>query len=104
MAFQVRLTKAALIDFEEILSYSWAMFPDSAERFGNALLDHLEILKKFPYIGSRVSGRPGIRQLAHTPITIYYRVHEDSESIAILHFWHGARQKPPRREKDSKAQ
>ena len=37
MDFQIRITKAALADFEEILAYSWAHFPESAESFGNAL-------------------------------------------------------------------
>jgi len=54
--FQVRITEAALADLEEILAYSWANFPATAERFGNALLDHIELLKSFPYIGSPIAG------------------------------------------------
>lgn len=95
MDFQIRITKTALADFEEILAYSWANFPESAERFGNALLNHLDLLKNFPHIGSRVAGRPGVRQLAHTPILIYYRVRQKPAIIEVLHFWHGSRPKPP---------
>jgi plasmid stabilization system protein ParE len=65
--FQIRITEAALADFEGILAYSWANFPVTAERFGNAILNHVELLKSFPYIGSPVDGRPGVRQLVHTP-------------------------------------
>ena len=72
MDFQVRITEAALTDFEEILAYSWANFPATAERFGHAILNHVDLLKSFPYIGSPVDGRPGVRQLVHTPILIYY--------------------------------
>ena len=90
-----RITEAALADFQEILAYSWANFPDSAERFGNAILNHLDILKSFPYIGSPVASHPVVRQLAHTPILIYYRIHEGPGFVEIPHFWHGSRQKPP---------
>ncbi len=57
MDFQIRITEAALADFEGLLAYSWANFPASAERFGNAILNHIELLKSFPYIGSRVGSR-----------------------------------------------
>ena len=39
--FQIRITEAALADFEEILAYAWANFPATAERFGSAILNHL---------------------------------------------------------------
>lgn len=91
MDFTVRISEAALTDFEEILVYSWANFPDSAERFGNALLNHVELLARFPYIGGPVESRPEVRQLVHTPIVIYYRVDEDRSLVEILHFWHAAR-------------
>jgi plasmid stabilization system protein ParE len=65
--FQIRITEAALADLEDILAYSWAKFPAIAERFGNAILNHVDLLKIFPYIGSPVAGRPGVRQLVHTP-------------------------------------
>ena len=94
MDFQIRITKAALADLEGILAYSWANFPATAERFGNAILNHLDLLRSFPYIGSPVAGRPGVRQLAHTPILIYYHVNEAPNFVEILHFWHSSRQAP----------
>ena len=92
MDFQIRITEAALADFEEILAYSWVNFPASAERFGNAILNHIELLKSFPCIGSLVKGRPGVRQLVHTPILIYYRVNESPNFVEILHLQHGSRE------------
>jgi plasmid stabilization system protein ParE len=56
--FQVRISEAALADFEEILAYSWANFPNSAERLGNAILNHVDLLKSFPYIGAPLAGHP----------------------------------------------
>src|SRR6266536_38471 len=45
VGFQIRFTEAALVDLEEILSYSWANFPSTSEQFGTALLNHLDVLK-----------------------------------------------------------
>ena len=92
MDFQIRITEAALADLEGIIAYSWANFPATAERFGNAILNHIELLRSFPYIGSRVKGRPGVRQLVHTPIMIYYRVNLSPNFVEILHFQHASRE------------
>jgi len=92
--FQIRITEAALADFEEIFEYSWTNLPGSAERFGNAILNHVNLLKSFPFIGSPVAGYEGVRQLVHTPILIYYRVNEGPNFVEILHFWHGSRRSP----------
>ena len=63
MDFHVRISAPALIDFEDILEYSSANFPANAERFGYAILDHVDLLRTFPYMGSPVAGRFGVRQL-----------------------------------------
>ena len=70
MDFQVRISETALADFRDILEYSWLNFPASAEAFGNALLNHIELLNRFPYIGSPVAGRPGVRQLVHAHLDL----------------------------------
>lgn len=95
MDFQIRITVPALADFENILTYSWANYPASAEQFGNAILNHIEILRRFPYIGSPVEKRAGVRQLVHTPILIYYRVNERKRFVEILHFRHYAQDESP---------
>ena len=92
MDFQIRITEAALADLEGILAYSWATFPARAERFGDAILNHIELLKSFPYVGSPVRGRSGVRQLVHTPILIYYRVSEYPNFVEILHLQHSSRE------------
>jgi plasmid stabilization system protein ParE len=91
--FQVRISQATLADFAEILNYSWVNFPNAAERFGSTLLNHVDLLKRFPYIGSPIEGRAGVRQLVHTPILIYYRVDDVRNLVEILHFWHGSRRR-----------
>ena len=94
MDFKIRITEEALADFEEILDYSWANFPSAAERFGNALLNHVELLLRFPRLGAPVPRRRGIRIILHTPVRIYYRLHEERKLVEILHFWHGSRRNP----------
>ena len=91
MDFQIRITESALADFEGILTYSWDNFSAIAERFGNAILNHVDLLKTLPYIGSPVDGRDGVRLLVHTPILIYYWVNEALNFVEVLHFWHGSR-------------
>lgn len=58
MDFKVRISEAALTDFEEIPTYSWANFPDTAERFGNGPLNHVELLATFRGTQLVASERP----------------------------------------------
>jgi plasmid stabilization system protein ParE len=89
--FKIRITEAALADFEDILAYSWDNFPAAAERFGKAILNHVDLLRRFPYIGSPVDGRENVRLLVYTPIVIYYRISDARNVVEVLHFWHGSR-------------
>jgi plasmid stabilization system protein ParE len=94
MAFKILYTEEALSDLEATFDYIRADNPAAAGRFGNALLNHVELLANFPHIGSPVDQRPGVRKILHTPIRIYYRIDEERGAVEILHFWHGARQEP----------
>lgn len=94
MAHKVFFTEDALVDLEGILDYIRADNPAAAERFGTSLLNHIDLLRNFPRIGIPLSGRPGVRKILHSPVRIYYRLHENRELVEILHFWHSAR-KPP---------
>jgi toxin ParE1/3/4 len=94
VAYKILFTQDALADLERILDYIRADNPGAAERFGNALLDHVEILKTFPKMGVLVRKRSGVRKILHSPIRIYYRFHEDQGLVEILRFWHGARKEP----------
>ena len=58
------------------------------------LLNHVDLLAAFPHIGSPVKRRAGIRKIVHTPVRVYYQIHEGRRCIEILHFWHVARQEP----------
>ena len=70
MDCQVRISEAALADLEKILAYSWANFSATTEHFGNSILNHVDLLRTLPWLGSQVAGRSGVPQLVYTPIVI----------------------------------
>lgn len=75
------------------MAFAWANYSEQAEMFGTALLNHIEILSKFPHIGSPVRERQGVRQLVHTPFLILYAIDEGKKSVEVLHFWHLSRRR-----------
>jgi toxin ParE1/3/4 len=89
--YKILLSDDALRDLDETLEFIREDKSAAAERFGNALLNHVDLLASFPYIGAPVARRPGVRKLLHTPIRIYYRLDEDRKIVEVLHFWHGSR-------------
>lgn len=70
---------------------------EAASRFSNSLLDHIELLTRFPRMGGLIPKRTRVRKLIHSPYLIYYEVDEERRMIKILHIRHGSR-KPPRHE------
>ena len=94
MDFQVLYTEPALVELEEVMRWSWLNHPGTSERFANALLNHVDLLKDFPYLGAPVHGCPGVRRLQHSQLHIYYRVVLEPRRVEILHFWHSARRDP----------
>jgi plasmid stabilization system protein ParE len=47
------------------------------------LLDHIELLARFPRMGSAIQKRPRVRKLVHSPFLIYYRMDDDKRMIAF---------------------
>ena len=73
MDYRVVYTQKALRDLEEIVGHIAA--DDShyyASRFGNSLLDHVDLLSRFPD-GSTIPRRKGVRKIVHSPMLIYYQ-------------------------------
>lgn len=88
MDYRLFYTQKALNDLAEIIGHIAEDDSEAASRFGTSLLDHVELLARFP----------NVRKLVHSPIVIYYRIHERKGTVEILHFRHSAR-KPPRSER-----
>ena len=94
MVFKILFAEDALADLESLLDFIRADNPVAAERFGTALLNHVELLRDFPRLGAVVPKRKGVRKLVHSPVRVYYRLNENSALIEVLHFWHASRRKP----------
>jgi plasmid stabilization system protein ParE len=93
--YRLFYTHRALNDLAETLGHIAEDDPDAASRFGASLLDHVDLLSRFPRMGGAVRKRSRVRKLLHSPMLVYYQVDEDKRVIEILHFRHGAR-KPPK--------
>jgi len=94
MDFQVLYTEPELADLEEVMRWPWENHPGTSERFANALLNHVDLLKDLPYLGAPVRRYHGVRRLQHSPLLVYYRGVLESRRVEILHLWHSSRRDP----------
>ena len=96
MDYRLVFTKRALSDLNQVIGRIADVDHDIdvAFHFGSALLDHVDLLTRFPRMAPVIRTRSRIRKLVHSPIVVYYRVHDVKQLVEILHFRHGAR-KPP---------
>lgn len=95
MDYQVLFTQRALRDLAGLIGYIAEDDAESASRFGNTLLDHVDLLGRFPRMGGMIGKRSRVRKLVHSPVLVYYRADEDKRIVEVLHFRHGSR-KPPK--------
>ena len=58
MDFQVFYTEPALADLEEVMHWSWQNYPGTTERFADGLLNHVDLLRDFLYLGARYAWLP----------------------------------------------
>ena len=88
MDYRLLFTQRALDDLSEIVGHI-------AQDDGEALLDHVDLLGRFPRMGNATRKRPRVRKLVHSPILVYYQIHDEKRLVEVLHFRHGSR-KPPK--------
>ena len=91
MEYRLFYTQRALNDLAEILGYIAEDDAGAASQFGASLLDHVDLLTRFPRLGGAVRKRSRVRKLLHSPLLVYYQLREDDRLIEILHFRHEAR-------------
>ncbi|GAC1628757.1 MAG: hypothetical protein NVS9B13_26560 [Candidatus Acidiferrum sp.] len=91
MDYRVLFTQRALDDLAEIVSHIAEDDDEAASRFGSSLLDHVELLTRFPRMGGTIRKRSRVRKLLHSPILVYYQIREDKRLVEVLHFRHGSR-------------
>lgn len=93
MDFQVVWTEPALADLREIVIYVAGRDPAAASRVGDDIVDHVETLRTFPFIGPAYPrGSAGNhREIVSGKYRIFYRILEQPKLVEILAVWHGAR-------------
>ena len=67
---------------------------EAALRLGEKLVAHALSLGTMPQRFPFHDKRRGIRKMPLPPFLIYYVCIESTSVVNILHFWHGARQRP----------
>ena len=91
MDYQVYYTDRSLADLEDLLDWIAKDDPRAASRFGTALLDHVDLLGRFPRMGRAHLSRLGYREMVHGRVLVYYRIHEEARQVEVLHFRHRSR-------------
>ena len=94
MDYPLLYSQRSLNDLGEILGHNAEEDAEAAYRFGASLLDHLDLLRRFPRLGGVIRKRSWVRRLLHSPLQVYYRVDEHKRLIEILHVRHGAGKQP----------
>jgi len=93
MDYQVKLSRSAESDIEDIVRYISIDNPDRALRFGRFLIDHARGLAQFPERGRVVPefDDDSVRELIVRNYRIVYRLNQNQRSVEIIRFWHAAR-------------
>ena len=94
MDYRLLFTQRALADLAELISHIAEDDGEAASRFGSSLLDHVELLSRFPRMGGVIRKRARVRKLAHSPVVVYYQLREDKHVVEILHIRHASRKAP----------
>ena len=96
MDYQVKFSRSAESDIEDIVRYISIDDPDQALRFGRFLIYHASGLAQLPERGRVVSefDDDSIRELIVKRYRIVYRLNHNQRSVEIIRFWHAARDIP----------
>ena len=96
MDYQVKLSRSARSDLEDIVRYISIDDPDQALRFGRFLNQHTSSLGRFPQQGRIVPEfeDEAIREIIVKAYRVVYRVDHAKQSIEVIRFWHAGRGSP----------
>ena len=93
MNWKVIVGRVALRDLDGIRDFIARDDPAAAVLFSGKLLDHAEGLRAFPDRGGHLKERPGARFSVVGSYLIVDRMDHAAETVRILRFWHGARER-----------
>jgi plasmid stabilization system protein ParE len=88
------LTRLALAELEEILTYISARSPVGARHVEARLRRSFDLIRRHPEAAARVEQRPDVRRLplVRYPYVMYYVVGADA--VTVLRILHTARERP----------
>jgi len=94
--FELIWTEPAVTDLEAVIRYVSARSPVAAEALRLEILNSVEVLVRFPWIGPAYEHDPAgrAREIACGSYRIFYRVQDSQRRIEILSVWHGSRHEP----------
>ena len=95
--FTLIWTESAIADLDSICSYIAGHDHRAAERIGRGILEHVELLARFPFIGPTypLGSSGSVREIVFRRVyRIFYAVAEQSRTVEVLRVWHGARGEP----------
>ena len=94
MGFKVLIADSALADLKEIVEFVAEDNREAAIRVGEKLVAQALSLATMPQRFPFHEKERGIRKMVVPPFLIFYVCDESASVVNILHFWHGARQRP----------
>ncbi len=96
MDYKIVWLDEALDDLRKLVEDISRDNPVAAGRLGEAILEQVQLLAKFPRLGHVFAklGREDVRERPVRPYRIFYQVQDSERCVYILCLWHGARQEP----------
>lgn len=93
MGAKIIIAPSARTDLRAIVEFAALYDPLAAERLGFALIARAESLALFPQRGRVVPeyNAPRLREVLHLSYRVIYRLHEATQTVEIVRFWHAAR-------------
>ena len=93
MDYQVRLSRSARADLEDIVRYISIDDSSRALRFGISLIQHTNSLSRFPERGRVVPEfeNESIREIIFRAYRIVYRLNHNKRRVEVIRIWHAAR-------------
>lgn len=93
MDFKIVWTQPALDNLQGIITYLLQYNPDYAHKTGQQILDKIDLLQEFPFLGIAypLTNDMEVREISCFPYRIFYRIKPTADAVEILTIWHGAR-------------
>ncbi len=96
MDYEVVWTEPAAAEMEAFVRYILRQSEAGAASVRQSILDHVQILASFPFIGPvypRARAKR-VREIVSGNYRVFYRVDQTARRVEILTVWHGARTEP----------